>query len=947
MKKFLSIIVALILSVSGAWATDISVGTSTGTFYKDGSTEITPSSSNQFANKWVATAAPALQITCGNNDMVINSSDATDTKFRLHTDTYTMTAPDGYIITGYSITGYATNGTSKINDTTVGTDDASATTVSNTNLSRYTISFTVSGTANPWMYIKSLTVTVEPIITSVAQFSNNKAYYVTTNDRGAWFVTNGGTAITSTAKAGFAPSTSDVKQQFAFLTYGTTGVYHLYSVSEKKFIAKDNGYSEGKSRTKLISELGDNVTLLTGTGDTRYPVVAALQDGAYQMGISNGYDPAVITFWNSLSDGGNKVQIHAVADFDPTEAMAILEAAYSTTVEVTYEVYDGETFIESKKVVQDKNSAVSVPASLLKNTWYYDYTPSGSIGTSNCTITVARTYKAGVVTTLSGLSNNKAYRLVTERGTFTTDNGALTNTCKTGSNYTVYNFAIVYYDGTDDAVDNGSYYLWSVQDGKFVAGSGTNLTETPTAITLNALTEPLFKFQCGLNYMNCNASEGGFFSGWSTTDGGNKVAIIEAADFDPAPVIAALTNLAPSVIANIKPFFDAAGSGLFQLKASVAEAYNATYTAALTTCSQSTYETLEGVVTNIDNFNLPETGKYYVMKNVSNGKYLNVKSASEIYADVDSPVPGSLIRRVVRAEKTYFETQGKEFGWCYSSGDPALLDNAGAGKYAHFSITNPGQIATAHCIGNGEGSYSGYLSSSYYAVNGSNRVIDSTATAAASQWIFEEVTSSTAINVTLKQVGNSYYATLCAPFAYTVSGATAYTLELNGNQLDMTEIGTVPAGTPVVLVGTTTENPKPETINATINIASNDYQGTSLTSTALTGIYIATDIDAANATSPKATNYFLGRKGGVVGFYQYDAAKLTLGANKAYLSIPLATSSSNGFKLVLADDDITAVAPINVQSSKANGQFYDLQGRKVKNPQKGQLYIHNGKTILY
>jgi predicted XRE-type DNA-binding protein len=61
----------------------------------------------------------------------------------------------------------------------------------------------------------------------------------------------------------------------------------------------------------------------------------------------------------------------------------------------------------------------------------------------------------------------------------------LANTSKSESSYTVYNFAIVKYASY--------YYLWSVQDGKFVAGDGTALTDTPTAITINELEELLIE----------------------------------------------------------------------------------------------------------------------------------------------------------------------------------------------------------------------------------------------------------------------------------------------------------------------------------------------------------------------------------------------------------------------------------------------------------------------
>ena len=764
----------------------------------------------------------------------------------------------------------------------------------------------------------------EPYLANVSEINALKAYYITTADRGAWMVPSGATAVTSTTKAGFAPMKADPKQQFAFISHG--GNYYLYRVSAKKFVSKSGGY------TTLTDIAGDNVTLLTGTNNANYPVVVALQDGAYHAGISNGYDPAVITHYNSLSDGGNQVKILEVADFDPAEAVE----TFNTTVEVTYEVRDGETLIASEVVVQAKNSAVAVPSSLTTQTFVYDYTPSGTIGTSNCTITVARTVKADVVTSLSGLSNNKAYRLVTERGTFTTDNGELANTAKTNSNYTVYNFAIVNYDN--------AYYLWSVQDGKFVAGDGTALTNTPTAVTLNALTGPLFKFQCGSNYMNCNAN-GGSFGTYSATDAGNSVAIIEAADFDPTPVINAINNVASSVVANIKPYFDAAGTGLFQLKASVAQTYNATYTDALTMCSTTTYNELLAVVSNAENFNLPEDGKYYIVKNVSNNKYLNVnvggRSNGLIKADLDAPLATSIVKaRTDGSGYRYLGSQGKELGWTWGSDatnyGPFLEENEG--KHVHYKVTVPGQAAFELALGNGEGEYAGYANTGYYQVNGSNEITGGAYTGATAQWTFEEVTT---MNVALNAIGSSYYATLCVPFAYTVrdATATAYTLALNGAKtaLTMTEVdGTVAAGTPVVLVGSSN--------SATLTIGS-DYAATPLTTTALKGQYLEGDVPAAN-------NYFLGRKdfgsGYEPGFYMYSGGEtLDLGANRAYYQAD-ASASSNGFKLVFDDDDVTAVDAliVNGQSSMVNG-YYDLQGRKVAQPQKGQLYIHNGKKVLY
>ncbi|MBP5770696.1 MAG: RICIN domain-containing protein [Bacteroidaceae bacterium] len=756
----------------------------------------------------------------------------------------------------------------------------------------------------------------EPFLTGISEVNANKAYYITTADRGAWMVENSGTAVTSTTKAGFAPMKADPKQQFAFIAHNNN--YYLYSVSAKKFVSKSGSY------TTLTDIAGDNVSLLATT-NTGYPTVVAFQDGAYQGAVSNNYTPAVITFWNDLNDGGNQAIIAEVADFDPTEALE----TFNTTVDVTYEVRDGETLIASEVVTQAKNSAVAVPASLLTQTFVYDYTPSGSIGTTDCTITVARTIKSGVITSLSGLSNSKAYRLVTERGTFTTDNGELANTAKSGSSYTIYNFAIVYYDGTDDNTDNGHYYLWSVQDSRFVAGSGTALTETPTAITLNALTGPLFKFQCGSNYMNCNAN-GCSFGSWSTTDAGNSVAIIEAADFDPTPVINAITNVASSVVANIKPFFDAAGSDLFQLKSSVASAYNETYTAALTMCSTATYDELLAVVSNADNFNLPQAGKFYLVKNNYNGKYMRATASgvgnvkADLTAEEAAKDASAHFTFVENASHLYMSTQGVYLNWVWgrTAGYEAQISTS-FDKYVHFAVPAPGVGAFSIAYGNGVDSYAGYLGAGFYTLKDTETKVvagsPTDQTHEMAQWTFEEVST---LGITLNgPVDGKYYATLCVPFDITaLDGATAYTLAKVGTTLNTTEINSIPAGTPVLLEGTAAS------ATATIAAAAST---TISTSTALTGQYFASAFDGA-------TNYTLGTDDSKIGFFHWDGT--TLAANRAYIA---GGSNVKGFYLNFDEaDKISEIA-----GAANEGEIYNLAGQRLNKLQRG-VNIVNGKKVL-
>jgi len=73
------------------------------------------------------------------------------------------------------------------------------------------------------------------------------------------------------------------------------------------------------------------------------------------------------------------------------------------------------------------------------------------------------------------------------------------------------------------------------------------------------------------------------------------------------------------------------------------------------------------------------------------------------------------------------------------------------------------------------------------------------------------------------------------------------------------------------------------------------------------------------------------------------AGAMTLPAYKAYL--PAAVVGGAGAKEYTLGD-LTGIN--NAQASNLESQaYFDLQGRKVAAPQKGQLYIVNGKKVLY
>ena len=146
----------------------------------------------------------------------------------------------------------------------------------------------------------------------------------------------------------------------------------------------------------------------------------------------------------------------------------------------------------------------------------------------------------------------------------------------------------------------------------------------------------------------------------------------------------------------------------------------------------------------------------------------------------------------------------------------------------------------------------------------------------ASAWYIVQVDD---IDLTLNAGGDGkYYATLCLPFAVTLEGATAYTLEKNGTMLTQTPIeDVVPAGTAVLLVG------QSEKATATIT----DDSSAAIEND-LTGSYLKIDgFDGAK-------NYVLGKDDTKVGFFHWKGT--TLAANRAYIA-GVAQAQVKGFYL--------------------------------------------------
>ena len=188
--------------------------------------------------------------------------------------------------------------------------------------------------------------------------------------------------------------------------------------------------------------------------------------------------------------------------------------------------------------------------------------------------------------------------------------------------------------------------------------------------------------------------------------------------------------------------------------------------------------------------------------------------------------------------------------------------------------------------------------------------------------------------------GDTSYATAYMPFDYTLpDGVDAFIVKVNERKAEPTALTgkRIPAGTGVILSSDALTEVKflydSTKELATIADGAND----------LIGVYVDTPI-----SSVTSGNVFeLSSVSGNVGFYRYDASK-NLKAYKAFLD-PQVTQYIRGFiGFGYEGDETTGIESVEgTTDTVADAVIYDLQGRRVVQPQKGNVYIVSGKKIRF
>ena len=430
------------------------------------------------------------------------------------------------------------------------------------------------------------------------------------------------------------------------------------------------------------------------------------------------------------------------------------------------------------------------------------------------------------------------------------------------------------------------------------------------------------KPSCGDNvstYVSNNGGNSGRYLGfWSgLADGGTRFAV-EEVTITPSSKLRDLRNAIIAVQANAPT----AGSEIGTYTQASVDAYTAKITEAQNVYNDATKEESEykaqinvlNSASSVLAINVPETGKFYRLKNAESGNYMS-GNTNGIILLADGAESVSTIF-YLGENNTLLSYNSGLYLDCYNKANAAVGTSYNGEFGVAFGGVTPNVVTYKN---NGAFTYGA----------GSNGASIDRGTSAPDKigynWAIEEVTT---LPVTISAVG---YATFYAPVEVTLpeDGVTAHTVVVKSDYAILSEeIKVVPAQNGVILTG---------------------EEGTyelDITSTQTADIESALEGTVADAYVAKDA-YVLAAKNNNVGLYratlnQKDNTAFLNQGFKAYLPAP-AGSAAPMFSFTRGEDT-TGIenSEITIQNSTV---IYDLLGRRVEKMEKG-IYIVNGKKVI-
>lgn len=391
-----------------------------------------------------------------------------------------------------------------------------------------------------------------------------------------------------------------------------------------------------------------------------------------------------------------------------------------------------------------------------------------------------------------------------------------------------------------------------------------------------------------------------------TTDGSTPTTLSTAYS-DPVTVTGGNTIKAVTVVT--------ASDGTTKL---TSNASSLTTTAYITGQTYDLSAATEAYITNTEGFADKKTGIDYGVGSTSRFSKSDGKAALNIMGGLTTNYSGS--------SDTYWYWMLGQGIWQANGTRSVTLSNTVEGEVALFTQYDCRNDGTSWSINETKDYYESDCS---FTINRSNNTTGDGHHVYMLKKVQSFVPAGTTVSKTISSAG---WATYCSPYPLDLEHATGLTdayIVTGGEGGVLAKIsvkgGTVAANTGLLIKGDAGTATIPVVASGTNYSASNK----------LVGVTSNTEI-AAN------TGYVLMGSPSLA-FYKNTNA-FTVGANTAYLPAGFATDGARSF-FSLFDDDATGISDTLMNNEATNGEYFDLQGRRVAQPQKG-LYIVNGKKVI-
>ncbi len=242
----------------------------------------------------------------------------------------------------------------------------------------------------------------------------------------------------------------------------------------------------------------------------------------------------------------------------------------------------------------------------------------------------------------------------------------------------------------------------------------------------------------------------------------------------------------------------------------------------------------------------------------------------------------------------------------------------------------------------------------YVHSNQSSKVVSWT-NSTASMWYIEPMDGIHQTGMGAPSDAEIAYATGYYPFAYKVrntaetgdaageihQGAYQMTVSEDKRTVNLTYLEEVPANTPVVFMNDAADADSRTAL--TLEIVAGT--GSSTLTQDLSGTLQALAISDLDTSGKNLYVLSTNTEGKNVGFYLLSDEVTTLKANRAYLLLDAEESAD--VRALLLDGTANGTTSITLPLTPGVApRTYDLQGRRVTHPQKGGLYIQDGKKVI-